>query len=91
MPLVGSHPPPSPLTFTPHPHPQAKVKFPAEAGVFIDFMSLCQKDAQGNRTDAEMAAFGAALSSMQIWYEHAFPTFAFSTLPAPSRPLRSPS
>ena len=48
-----------------------RAPFPAEAGFFIDFLSLCQKDEAGERTEDELEAFRTALSNMQIWYAHA--------------------
>ena len=39
-------------------------------GIFLDFVSLHQKDQLGERTDAEAKLFGRALSSMMIWYAH---------------------
>ena len=40
--------------------------FPSEAGIFIDYGSLCQKDAEGKRSVDEIAAFSLALSRMQV-------------------------
>jgi len=45
-------------------------RLPAEFGLFIDWVSLCQKDDDGQRTEAERAAFNDALSTMQLWYAH---------------------
>ena len=57
--------------------------FPSEAAFFIDFASLHQKDAHGERTPAEAAAFGEALSGMQVWYAHPLATaFLTRSLPA---------
>ena len=61
-------------------------RFPAEAAVFIDFLSLPQKDAHGERTPAELRCFSEALQSMQMWYCHAL-TFVvlLSQLPKGAR------
>ena len=59
-------------------------KFPLEAGIFIDYASLCQKDAHGQRTPDEAAAFSAALSTMQLWYAHTLLT-AFLTRVLPHK------
>jgi len=40
--------------------------FPSEAGIFIDYASLCQKDADGKRSVEDNEAFGRALSRMQV-------------------------
>ena len=57
-------------------------RFPSEAAIFIDYASLCQKDASGQRTPEEAAAFSASLSTMQLWYVHALLTaFLTRTLP----------
>ena len=54
-----------------------------EFGVFYDFGSLHQKDANGERTEAERAAFSAALGSMGAWYAHALTTtMALNELPS---------
>ena len=51
-------------------------------GVFLDFMSLHQKDASGNRTEAEAALFGLGLKSLSLWYSHPFiPIFKLTSLP----------
>ena len=39
-------------------------------GVFLDFCSLCQKDANGERTPNEGALFGKALKSLDQLYSH---------------------
>ena len=56
--------------------------FPSEAGFFIDFASIHQKDAAGERTPEERAAFAEALSTMQLWYAHT-KTTAFLTRALP--------
>ena len=56
--------------------------FPSEAGFFIDYTSIHQKDAQGERQPEEAAAFQEALSTMQIWYAHTKAT-AFLTRDLP--------
>ena len=56
--------------------------FPREAGIFIDFASLCQKDEHGERTPDEKAAFGVALGGMQLWYASSLATtFMLRSLP----------
>ena len=40
----------------------------ARIGVFFDFWSLHQKDASGERSEAEEALFGLSLDTMHIWY-----------------------
>lgn len=56
--------------------------FPHEAGFFIDFMSVCQKDESGERTPQEQQAFAAALGNMQVWYAHELTTtFRIRQLP----------
>ena len=45
-----------------------------EFGVFYDFCSLHQKDADGQRTEPEQAAFGTALKTMGMWYAHRLTT-----------------
>jgi hypothetical protein len=45
-----------------------------EFGVFYDFCSLHQKDANGQRTAPEQAAFGTALKTMGMWYAHRLTT-----------------
>jgi hypothetical protein len=57
--------------------------FPSEAGFFIDYASLHQKDANGERQPEEVAAFKEALSTMQIWYAHTKAT-AFLTRETPA-------
>jgi len=53
-----------------------------EFGVFMDWASLHQKDGQGNRTDAEAAAFRYALERMQVWYGHLQTTvYVLASLP----------
>ena len=42
---------------------QEHTQFPAEVGIFFDWCSLAQKDANGERTPEEQAAFQAALLS----------------------------
>ena len=42
----------------------------ATYGIFIDFNSLHQKSASGERSAAEAELFGRALSNMMIWYSH---------------------
>eukprot|EP00966_Prymnesium_polylepis_P320531 7376914-Prymnesium_polylepis.1 len=57
--------------------------FPSEAAFFIDVASLHQKDGNGERSEAEKAAFGEALSTMQLWYAHPLTTaFLTRSLPA---------
>ena len=64
------------------PSEAAAERFPSEAAIFIDYASLCQKDASGQRTPEEAAAFSASLSTMQLWYVHALLTaFLTRTLP----------
>ena len=42
-----------------------------DMGVFWDWLSIYQKDAQGNRTVAETEGFGFALKqTMDLWYSH---------------------
>ena len=63
-------------------NPQSQ-QFPSEAAFFIDFASLHQKDADGERTPDEAAAFREALSGMQVWYAHPLATaFLTRSLPA---------
>ena len=45
-----------------------------EFGVFYDYCSLHQKDADGQRTQPEQAAFGTALQTMGMWYAHRLTT-----------------
>ena len=46
-------------------------KLPSEFALFYDWCSLLQKGPDGTaRTEAEQAAFGKALSTMQLWYAH---------------------
>lgn len=60
-----------------------------EFGVFWDWMSLPQKDGQGNRTPEEKACFQAALQRMGTWYGHVnTTTIILSTLP-PDWPKRT--
>ena len=50
-------------------------RFPAEAGVFIEWCSLPQPDKKtGRRTVDEQAAFAAAVSSLHLWYSHSLTT-----------------
>ena len=57
--------------------------FPSEAGFFIDYASLHQKDTNGARTEQERAAFNEALDTMHLWYAHTMVTaFLTRTLPA---------
>lgn len=43
---------------------------------------MMQKNEQGLRTEAEKAAFGAALKTMGVWYAHRLTTtFIMSELP----------
>ena len=42
-------------------------KLPKELAIFYDWVSLCQKDAEGNRSDEESLAFREALNNMQAW------------------------
>jgi hypothetical protein len=50
---------------------QGYQKLPKRFGIFYDWTSLFQKNsATGTRTEAEGAAFKAALQSMQLWYAH---------------------
>ena len=53
--------------------------FPEEAGVFVDWCSLCQRDRQGRRTKAEESAFRGALGSMHLFYAHPLTTVALMT------------
>lgn len=65
-----------------------------EMAVFYDFTSLHQKDAHGERTPAESAAFDAALETMGVWYAHQLTTSVImSRLPAgwPERPEDAPN
>ena len=57
-----------------------------EMGVFWDWVSLYQKDAEGKRTDEENLAFGYALhQTMDLWYAHQGTTvFLLTTLPKDS-------
>ena len=53
-----------------------------EAGVFYDFGSLPQKDADGKRSPAEAEAFSVALQTMGSWYAHQdATTFSMTRLP----------
>jgi len=45
-----------------------------EFGVFYDYGSLHQKDADGQRTESEQAAFKTALETMGMWYAHRLTT-----------------
>ena len=48
-----------------------KERFPAgDFAVFLDWTSLHQRNKGGKRTRREEAAFGHALSKMQLWYAH---------------------
>ena len=50
---------------------QHYMKLAPRLGIFYDWCSLHQKDAQGQRTVDEKKAFSWALDRMQIWYAHA--------------------
>lgn len=45
-------------------------QWPVEVALFIDWCSLFQKDASGERTAVEHEAFREALGSMELWYAH---------------------
>lgn len=47
---------------------------PGDIGIFLDWCSLHQKDANGERTATESACFAEALGSMQLWYAHQLTT-----------------
>jgi hypothetical protein len=50
---------------------EAQQRFPSEGfAVFIDWCSLPQRNAAGERTAAELEAFARAISKMQLWYAH---------------------
>ena len=50
---------------------RAVERFPTgDFAVFLDWVSLHQRDANGKRTPKEQAAFRQALSQMNIWYAH---------------------
>jgi len=51
----------------------------ATSQVFLDFCSLCQKDAAGQRTKAEVAGFGRALGNLDKLYSHQFTTVLMLT------------
>ena len=50
--------------------PKELRRFPAEFGVFYDWLSLPQKNAAGKRSSSELAAFRKALMHMELWYVH---------------------
>ena len=52
-------------------------------GVFLDFMSLHQKDRMGQRTPSEAALFGLALGGLSEWYSHPC-TFVFKITQLPA-------
>ena len=48
-------------------HEDPDQRLPSKFAVMMDWVSLPQKDANGERTKEELAAFHTALSSMQLW------------------------
>jgi len=64
--------------------PSGSKPLPSEFGVFFDWMSLCQKDAEGHRSQEEQLAFDEALKRMQLWYAHALTTVYLLTAPTPT-------
>ena len=54
-------------------------------GIFLDFMSLMQKDSKGQRTEAEQQLFGMAFKQLAVtseWYSHPY-TFVFKVTKLP--------
>lgn len=60
-----------------------KATMPKELAIFLDWCSLDQKDAEGNRTEAEQSSFHGALAWMQLWYAHQLTTVFLMTDPPP--------
>jgi hypothetical protein len=60
-----------------------------EFGVFYDWGSLHQKDADGQRTEPEQAAFKTALKTVNTWYAHRLTTTVILSELPPGWP-RSP-
>lgn len=66
-------------------HQRANGRFPeGPFAVFFDWCSLLQRDAAGERTDAEYEAFATAISRMQIWYAHEQTLVYMLTMTPPS-------
>jgi len=53
--------------------------WPEEYGVFLDWCSAHQKDADGNRSDAEQKSLKRALDNLDLFYAHAWPTTVMLT------------
>jgi len=66
-------------------------RLPAELGIFLDWCSLHQKDANGERTPSEAACFADALGSMQLWFASSEDMALCTALERPlAQPLRRP-
>eukprot|EP00966_Prymnesium_polylepis_P053644 1240196-Prymnesium_polylepis.1 len=50
---------------------EAELLARSDFAIFVDYASMCQKDADGQRTDVELALFKRALDSLDVVYAHA--------------------
>ena len=66
-------------SFAPVYMPPPAARGPAEGAAASGAPPVWVWDAEGERTEAEAAAFGAALSRMQLWYAHMLTTVFIMT------------